>query len=53
MWPWRTRDKTPIELCGDTLDTYRCSAQLRAANDPSVFTITEKALTIIVRDGRL
>lgn len=23
VWPWRTREKTPIELCGDTLDTYK------------------------------
>ena len=24
MWPWRTgQEKTPIELCGDTLDTYK------------------------------
>ena len=24
VWPWRTgQEKTPIELCGDTLDTYK------------------------------
>ena len=23
VWPWRTTDKTPIELCGDTLDSYK------------------------------
>ena len=23
VWPWKTTEKTPIELCGDTLDTYK------------------------------
>lgn len=23
VWPWRETDKTPIELCGDTLDGYK------------------------------
>ena len=23
VWPWRTTAKTPIELCGDTLDSYK------------------------------
>ena len=23
VWPWKTTGKTPIELCGDTLDTYK------------------------------
>ena len=23
VWPWKTTAKTPIELCGDTLDSYK------------------------------
>ena len=22
VWPWRERNKTPVELCGDQLDQY-------------------------------
>eukprot|EP00090_Calanus_glacialis_P014380 TRINITY_DN23170_c0_g1_i1.p1 TRINITY_DN23170_c0_g1~~TRINITY_DN23170_c0_g1_i1.p1 ORF type:complete len:870 (-),score=100.53 TRINITY_DN23170_c0_g1_i1:1263-3872(-) len=23
VWPWENKEKTPIELCGDTLDSYK------------------------------